>query len=56
MKVDMMCIDISSRYIVVVPLVSKQPADILAGLMERIKKWMEVDGKPKLICIDGEGA
>ena len=41
MKVGMMCIDIFSKYMVVVPLMSKQPADILAGLMECIKKWVE---------------
>ena len=53
MKVGMMCIDIFSKYMVVVPLMSKQPADILAGLMECIKK---MGGKPKLIYIDDEGA
>ena len=47
----MMCIDIFARYMVVVPLMSKQPADILAGLMECI-----MGGKPKLIHIDDEGA
>ena len=52
MKVGMMCIDIFSKYMVVVPLMSKQPADILAGLMECIKT---MDGKPKLIYIDDEG-
>ena len=41
MKVGMMCVDIFSKCMVVVPLMSKQPADILAGLMECIKKWME---------------
>ena len=41
MKVGMMCIDIFSKYMVVVPLMSKKPADILAGLMECIKKWVE---------------
>ena len=34
----MMCIDIFSKYMVVVLLMSKQPADILAGLMECSKK------------------
>ena len=53
MKVGMVCIDIFSKYMAVVPLMSKQPADILAGLMECIKK---MDGKPKLIYIDDEGA
>ena len=53
MKVGMVCIDIFSKYMVVVPLMSKQPADILAGLVECVKK---MDGKPKLIYIDDEGA
>ena len=53
MKVGMMCIDIFCKYMVVVPLLSKQPADILAGLMECMTK---MDGKPKLFYIDDEGA
>ena len=53
MKVGMMCIDIFSKYMVVAPLMSKQPADFLAGLMECITN---MDGKPKLTYIDDEGA
>ena len=37
----------------VVPHMSKQPPDTLAGLMECIKM---MNGKPKLIYIDDEGA
>ena len=46
-KVGMMCTDIFSKYMVVVPLMSKQPADISRtdGMYEKR------DEKPKLIYI-----
>ena len=37
-EIGMMCIDTFSKYMAVVPLMSKQPPDILAGLMECMKK------------------
>ena len=52
-EIGMMCIDTFSKYMAVVSLMSKQPPDILAGLMECIKK---MNGKPKLVYIDDEGA
>ena len=52
-RVGMICIDIFSKYMNAVPISSKQPPDILAGVMENIKK---MDGKPKLIYIDDEGS
>ena len=50
-RVGMICIDVFSKYMNAVPISSKQPPDILAGVMENIKK---MDGKSKLIYIDGE--
>ena len=52
-RVGMICIDIFSKYMNAVPISSKKPPDILAGVMENIKK---MDGKPKLIYIDDEGS
>ena len=37
-KIGMCCIDIFTKYAVVVPIRSKQTADVLAGLMEGIRK------------------
>ena len=52
-RVGMIYIDIFSKYMNAVPISLKQPPDILAGVMENIKK---MDGKPKLIYIDDEGS
>ena len=52
-RVGMICIDVFSKYMNAVPISSKQPPDILAGVMENIKK---MDGKPRLIYIDDEGS
>ena len=52
-RVGMVLIDIFTKYCVVVPVKSKQPADVLAGMMEGIKKHGR---KPKLIYSDEEGS
>ena len=51
-RVGLVLIDIFSKYAVVIPIKSKQPADVLAGLMEGMQK---MDGKPKMIYSDEEG-
>lgn len=45
--------DIFSKYATVIPINSKQPADVLAGLMEGIQK---MSGKPEMIYSDEEGS
>ena len=52
-RIGLRLIDIFSKYATVLPIASKQPADVLAGLMEGIKK---MDGKPKMIYSDEEGS
>ena len=52
-RIGMMCIDIFSKYMHIVPIKSKTPPDILAGMMENINK---MGGKPKLIYTDEEGS
>ena len=52
-RVGMICIDVFSKYMNAVPISSKQLPDILAGVMENIKK---MDGKPQLIYTDDEGS
>ena len=49
----MVCIDIFSKYVVVVPIKSKQEGDVAAGILESINKM----GKsPQIIYTDDEGA
>ena len=52
-RIGMICIDIFSKYMHIVPIKSKTPPDILAGMMENINK---MGGKPKLIYTDEEGS
>ena len=52
-RIGLILIDIFSKYATVIPIVSKQPADVLAGIMEGIKK---IGGKPKIIYSDEEGS
>ena len=49
----MVCIDIFSKYAVVVAIESKQEGDFAAGIMECINKTGET---PKIIYTDDEGA
>ena len=51
-RIGLTLLDIFSKYAVVIPIKSKQPADVLAGLMEGMQK---MDGKPKMIY-SGEGS
>ena len=52
-KVGMVLIDIFTRYSTVIPIKSKQPPDILAGVMEGMQK---MKGKPEIIYSDEEGS
>ena len=45
--------DILTRYPTVIPIKSKQPLDILAGVMEGLQK---MEGKPEMIYSDEEGS
>ena len=49
----MVLIDIFTRYSTVIPIKSKQPPDILAGVMEGMQK---MKGKPEIIYSDEEGS
>ena len=52
-RVGLILVDIFSKYATVIHIKSKQPADVLAGIMEGLKK---MDGKSKLIYSDEEGS
>ena len=52
-RIGLLLVDVFSRKAVVVPIASKQPADITAGIMEALNK---MGGKPKLIYSDDEGS
>ena len=52
-RIGLLLIDVFSRKAVVVPIASKQPADITAGIMEALNK---MGGKPKLVYSDDEGS
>ena len=49
----MVMIDIFSKYAVVLPIPSKNPPDVLAGILEGIQRMGE---KPKIIFADEEGS
>ena len=51
-RTGMICIDIWSKYMNIVPIKSKTPPDILAGMMENINKMGD---EPKLMYTDEEG-
>ena len=52
-RIGLILTDIFSKYATVIPIASKQPPDVLAGIMEGIKK---MGGKPKMIYSDEEGS
>ena len=52
-KVGMICIDIFTKYMVVVPISSKKEGDVAAGLLECLHK---MKATPKIIYTDDEGA
>ena len=51
-SIGLVLIDVFSRKAAVMPIMSKQPADITAGIMEGLNKL----GKPHLIYSDDEGS
>ena len=52
-RIGLVLIDIFTKYAVVVPIKSKSPSDVLAGMMEGIQK---MGRKPKMIYSDEEGS
>ena len=52
-RVGLVLIDIFTKYAVVIPIKSKQPPDVLAGMMEGMNKMGK---KPKMIYSDEEGS
>ena len=52
-RIGLVMIDIFSKFAVVVPIKSKQPPDLLAGIMEGINKMGK---KPELVYSDEEGS
>ena len=52
-RIGLVVIDIFSKFAVVVPIKSKQPPDLLAGIMEGINKMGK---KPELVYSDEEGS
>jgi hypothetical protein len=52
-KVGMICIDIFTKYAIVVPIKSKHEGDVAAGVLECMKKMFK---KPKIIYTDDEAA
>ena len=52
-KVGCLCIDIFSKYAVVVPIKSKKGPDVAAGILQCFN---EMKGKPKILYTDDEGA
>ena len=52
-RIGLVLIDIFTKYATVIPIKSKQPADVLAGLMEGLNK---MDKKPRMLYSDEEGS
>jgi len=52
-KAGLVMIDVLSKYAVVVPIKSKNPADVIAGTMDGLEKMR---AKPKIIYTDDEGS
>jgi hypothetical protein len=52
-KIGLVVIDIFSKFMEVIPLKTKQPKDLLEGLIEGMKN---IGGKPKTIYSDDEGS
>ena len=52
-RAGLVMIDVLSKYAVVVPIKSKNPADVIAGTMEGLEKMR---AKPKIIYTDDEGS
>ena len=52
-RAGLVCIDVLSKYAVVVPIKSKETTDVVAGTMEALQK---MKAKPKMIYTDDEKA
>ena len=52
-RIGLVLIDIFSKYATVVPIKSKEPPDVLAGIMEGLQK---IGDKPKMFYSDEEGS
>ena len=52
-RIGLVLIDIFTKYATVIPIKSKQPPDVLAGLMEGLNK---MDKKPRMLYSDEEGS
>ena len=52
-RIGLVLIDIFTKYATVIPIKSKQPPDVLAGLMEGLNK---MDKKPRTLYSDEEGS
>ena len=52
-RVGMIMIDVFSKFMAIVPIKSKEPPDVLAGIMEGIQK---MGGKPQRFYSDEEGS
>ena len=52
-RIGLVLIDIFTKYATVIPIKSKQPPDVLAGLMEGLNK---MDKKPHMLYSDEEGS
>ena len=52
-RIGLVLIDIFSKYATVIPIKSKEPPDMLAGIMEGLQKMGD---KPKMLYSDEEGS
>ena len=52
-RIGLVLIDIFTKYATVIPIKSKQPPNVLAGLMEGINKMSK---KPRMLYSDEEGS
>ena len=52
-RIGLVLIDIFSKYATVIPIKSKEPPDMLAGIMEGLQKMGD---RPKMFCSDEEGS
>ena len=51
-RIGMGCIDVLSKYAVVIPIESREIPDVIAAAMEALNKMK--GGDPKIICTDDE--
>ena len=53
-RVGLACVDVLSKYAVVIPIESRELADVIAGAMEVLNKMKGGGGDPKIIYTDDE--